>query len=183
MEKHPIESLMNTAMSNLKEMIDVNTVVGEPIDAGNGTTIIPVSKVCFGFAAGGCEFNSGTLDQYTKEGVDEDITYKLPFGGGSGAGVHLMPMGFLVVSPESVKMLPVNHCSAIDKLLDYVPDLMDKIEKMWNTERTYTYEFYDDDDDECGCGCVKEKKESDSQEDEQTNKNQQENDANEQQQN
>ena len=184
MEKHPIESLMNTAMSNLKEMIDVNTVVGEPIDAGNGTTIIPVSKVCFGFAAGGCEFNSGTLDQYTKEGVDEDITYKLPFGGGSGAGVHLMPMGFLVVSPESVKMLPVNHCSAIDKLLDYVPDLMDKIEKMWNTERTYTYEFYDDDDDdECGCGCVKEKKESDSQEDQQTNKNQQENDANEQQQN
>lgn len=157
MEKHPIESLMNTAMSNLKEMIDVNTVVGEAIDAGNGTTIIPVSKVCFGFAAGGCEFNSGTLDQYTKEGVDEDISYKLPFGGGSGAGVHLMPMGFLVSSPEGVKMLPVNHCSAIDKLLDYVPDLLEKIEDIWNTERTYTYEFYDD-EDECQCGCVKEEK-------------------------
>ena len=69
-----------------------------------------------------------------------------------------MPMGFLVVSPESVKMLPVNHCSAIDKLLDYVPDLMDKIEKIWNTERTYTYEFYDDEDEECKCGCVKEEK-------------------------
>jgi len=156
MEKHPIESLMNTAMTNLKEMIDVNTVVGEAIDAGNGTTIIPVSKVCFGFAAGGCEFNSGTLDQYSKAGVDEDISYKLPFGGGSGAGVHLMPMGFLVVSPDGVKMLPVNHCSAIDKLLDYVPDLLEKIENMWNTEKTYTYEFYDDDDDECTCGCVKE---------------------------
>lgn len=155
MEKHPIESLMNTAMTNLKEMIDVNTVVGEAIDAGNGTTIIPVSKVCFGFAAGGCEFNSGTLDQYTKAGVDEDISYKLPFGGGSGAGVHLMPMGFLVVSPDGVKMLPVNHCSAVDKLLDYVPDLLEKIENMWNTEKTYTYEFYDD-DDECMCGCVKE---------------------------
>ena len=159
MEKHPIESLMDTAMTNLKEMIDVNTVVGEAIDAGNGITIIPVSKVCFGFAAGGCEFNSGTLDQYTKEGVDEDISYKLPFGGGSGAGVHLMPMGFLVVSPDSVKMLPVNHCSAIDKLLDYVPDLLEKIENMWNTEKTYTYEFYDD-DDECDCACAKMKKET-----------------------
>ena len=158
MEKHPIESLMNTAMSNLKEMIDVNTVVGEPIDAGNGTTIVPVSKVCFGFAAGGCEFNSGTLDQYSKAGVDEDISYKLPFGGGSGAGVNLMPMGFLVVSPDGIKMLPVNHCSAIDKLLDYVPDLLEKIEDIWNTERTYTYEFYDD-DDECQCGCMKEEKE------------------------
>lgn len=159
MEKHPIESLMDTAMTNLKEMIDVNTVIGEAIDAGNGITIIPVSKVCFGFAAGGCEFNSGTLDQYTKEGVDEDISYKLPFGGGSGAGVHLMPMGFLVVSPDSVKMLPVNHCSAIDKLLDYVPDLLEKIENMWNTEKTYTYEFYDD-DDECDCACTKMKKET-----------------------
>ena len=159
MEKHPIESLMNTAMSNLKDMIDVNTVVGEAIDAGNGTTIIPVSKVCFGFAAGGCEFNAGTLDQYSKQGVDEDISYKLPFGGGSGAAAHLMPMGFLVVSPDSVKMLPVNHCSALDKFLDYVPDLFDKIEKMWNTEKTYTYEFYDDDEDECVCGCVKEGKE------------------------
>ena len=159
MEKHPIESLMDTAMTNLKEMIDVNTVIGEAIDAGNGITIIPVSKVCFGFAAGGCEFNSGTLDQYTKEGVDEDISYKLPFGGGSGAGVHLMPMGFLVVSPDSVKMLPVNHCSAIDKLLDYVPDLLEKIENMWNTEKTYTYEFYDD-DDECDCACAKMKKET-----------------------
>ena len=158
MEKHPIESLMNTAMSNLKEMIDVNTVVGEAIDGGNGITIIPISKVGFGFAAGGCEFNNGTLNQYIKEGVDEDISYKLPFGGGSGAGVHLMPMGFLVVSPDGVKMLPVNHCSAIDKLLDYVPDLLDKIENMWNTEKTYTYEFYDD-DDECACGFVTQEKE------------------------
>lgn len=73
-------------------------------------------------------------------------------------GVNLMPMGFLVVSSEGIKMLPVNHCSAIDKLLDYVPDLLDKIEDMWNTERTYTYEFYDD-DDECTCGCVTKEKE------------------------
>lgn len=85
MENHPIEGLMNTAMSNLKDMIDVNTVVGDAIDCGNGTTIIPVSRVCFGFAAGGSEFKGETIDQYSKEGIDEDITYKLPFGGGSGA--------------------------------------------------------------------------------------------------
>ena len=82
-----------------------------------------------------------------------------------------MPMGFLVVSSDSVKMLPVNHCSAIDKLLDYVPDLFDKIEKMWNTEKTYTYEFYDDDEDEheCRCGCVKEEKETPSNSNNQNN--------------
>ena len=130
MEKHPIESLMNTAMSNLKEMIDVNTVVGEAIDTGNGTTIIPVSKVCFGFAAGGCEFNSGTLDQYTKEGVDEDISYKLPFGGGSGAGVSINPVAFLVVNQDGVKLMPINHVSTVDKLMDYVPDLMEKANKI-----------------------------------------------------
>lgn len=177
MEKHPIESLMNTAMSNLKEMIDVNTVVGQPIDAGNGTTIVPVSKVCFGFAAGGCEFNSGTLDQYSKAGVDEDISYKLPFGGGSGAGVNLMPMGFLVVSPDGIKMLPVNHCSAIDKLLDYVPDLLEKIENIWNTEKTYTYEFFDD-EDECQCGCMKEEKNTGANNEQENNQNENNNSEN-----
>ena len=146
MEGHPIESLMNTAMSNLKDMIDVDTVVGDAIDCGNGTTIIPVSKVCFGFAAGGSEFNGETVDQYTKEGSDEDITYRLPFGGGSGAGVNITPIGFLVVSDMGVKMLPVDHCSSLDKLLDYVPDILDKISEMWDRETVYEYEFYDSDD-------------------------------------
>lgn len=155
MENHPIEGLMNTAMNNLKDMIDVNTVVGEAIDCGNGTTIIPVSKVCFGFAAGGSEFKGETIDQYSKEGMDEDITYRLPFGGGSGAGVNIMPMGFLVASESGVKMLPVDHCSSIDKLLDYVPDVLNKITELWNTEKVYKYEFYEDDDEneECNCGC------------------------------
>ena len=85
MTNHPIEGLMNTAMSNLREMIDVNTIVGDPIETINGTIIIPISKVSFGFAAGGCEFKGETLDQYKKEGIDEDIIYRLPFGGGSGA--------------------------------------------------------------------------------------------------
>ena len=96
MGEHPLESLMNTAMSKLKDMIDVDTVVGDAIDCGNGTTIIPVSKVSYGFAVGGSEFNGETVDKYTKEGIDEDITYRLPFGGGTGAGVNITPIGFLV---------------------------------------------------------------------------------------
>ena len=141
---------MNTAMSNLKDMIDVDTVVGDAIDCGNNTTIIPISKVCFGFAAGGSEFNSETLDQYSKEGVDEDISYKLPFGGGSGAGVNIVPVGFLVVSDSGVKMLPVDHCSSLDKLLDYVPDILNKVIDVCAKEKTYRYEIYDDVDD-CEC--------------------------------
>lgn len=156
MVEHPIEGLMNTAMNNLRDMIDVNTIVGEPIKSDNGTTIIPISKVAFGFAAGGSEFNGETVDQYTREGTDEDIVYRLPFGGGSGAGVSITPIGFLIVTDSTAKMLPVDHCSAIDKLLDYVPDLIEKISEMWNNEKVYKYEFYEDDDDEkedtkCNC--------------------------------
>ena len=153
MNEHPIEGLMNTAMNNLKDMIDVDTVVGDAIDCGNNTTISPISKVCFGFAAGGSEFNSETLDQYSKEGTDEDIYYKLPFGGGSGAGVNIAPIGFLVVSDSGVKMLPVNHCSALDKILDYVPDVLNKLLDMCGKEKTYRYEIYEDVGNDCACGC------------------------------
>ena len=76
MNNHPIEGLMNTAMNNLREMIDVNTIVGEPIETVNGTIIIPISKVSFGFAAGGSEFKGEAMDQYKKEGIDEDIIYR-----------------------------------------------------------------------------------------------------------
>lgn len=85
MNNHPIEGLMNTAMNNLRDMIDVNTIVGESIETIDGTVIIPISKVSFGFAAGGSEFLGETIDNYKKEGIDENITYRLPFGGGSGA--------------------------------------------------------------------------------------------------
>ena len=94
MSEHPIESLMNTAMSNLKDMIDVNTVIGETIELENGTAIVPISKVAFGFAAGGSEFNMGTLETSRKQGIDEESKCSLPFGGGSGAGVNIQPVGF-----------------------------------------------------------------------------------------
>lgn len=85
MNNHPIEGLMNTAMNNLRDMIDVNTIVGEAIETIDGTVIIPISRVSFGFAAGGSEFAAESIDNYKKDGLDENITYRLPFGGGSGA--------------------------------------------------------------------------------------------------
>jgi sporulation protein YtfJ len=161
---------MNTAMSNLKDMIDVNTVIGEAIETVNGTVIIPISKVCFGFAAGGSEFVSSALEETKKKGSEEETKSKLPFGGGSGAGVNIVPVGFLVVNESGTKMLPVDHCSAIDKLLDYVPEAIDKITEIFNGEKTYTYEFYEDADgnceESCTCGCHENQNEEESEEEE-----------------
>lgn len=131
-QQHPIENLMLTAMNSIKDMVDVNTIIGEPIETSNNTIIIPISKVGFGFAAGGSEFKGETIDEYTKREKEEAIQYRLPFGGGSGAGVSIAPVAFLVVQPNNVKLLPVEHCSAIDRLLDYVPDLMEKVNIILN---------------------------------------------------
>lgn len=127
MSEHPIEGLMLTAMNSIQDMVDVNTIIGEPIETSNNMVIIPISKVGFGFAAGGSEFKGETLDEYTKKEKEEAIQYRLPFGGGSGAGVSISPVAFLVVTQNNVKLLPVNHSSALDKLIDYVPDLMEKV--------------------------------------------------------
>ena len=126
MSEHPIEGLMITAMNSIQDMVDVNTIIGEPIETTNGIVIIPISKVSFGFAAGGSEFKGETIDEYTRKDKEEAIQYRLPFGGGSGAGVNINPIAFLVIQESSVKLLPVNHTSSIDKLLDYIPDLVEK---------------------------------------------------------
>ena len=132
MSEHPIENLMMTAMSSIQDMVDVNTIIGETIETQNGISIIPISKVCFGFAAGGSEFSGETLKEYNKKNENEEIEYKLPFGGGAGAGVSIRPVAFLVVQGNNVKLMPVDHDSCIDKLLDYVPDLMQKMNDMFN---------------------------------------------------
>ena len=130
--EHPIEGLMVTAMNSIQDMIDVNTIIGEPIETNNNIVIIPISKVGFGFAAGGSEFKGETIDEYSKKDKEEAIQYRLPFGGGSGAGVSIVPIAFLVVQPNNVKLLPVSHSSAIDRLIDYVPDLMEKMNNYLN---------------------------------------------------
>lgn len=132
MSEHPIEGLMITAMSSIKDMIDVNTIIGEPIETSNNIVIIPISKVSFGFAAGGSEFKGETIDEYKKVDKEEEIQYRLPFGGGSGAGVTINPIAFLVIQSNTVKLMPVNHSSSLDKLLDYMPDLIEKTNNMMN---------------------------------------------------
>lgn len=119
MNEHPIDGLMSSAMSNIKEMVDVNTIVGNPVTIPDGTTIIPISKVSFGFAAGGSEFGNGQEKQ-------------LPFGGGSGAGVTINPVGFLVASSSQVKFISVGQPTATDKLVDYVPEAIDKIQSFFD---------------------------------------------------
>lgn len=134
MSEHPIENLMTTAMNSIKDMVDVNTIVGEPIQTSNNMVIIPISKVGFGFAAGGSEFRGETINEYTKKDKEEAIAYKLPFGGGAGAGVSISPIAFLVVSSNNVKLLPVDHNSCLDRLIDYVPDLIDKCNNILNKQ-------------------------------------------------
>ena len=132
MSEHPIEGLMTTAMNSIQDMIDVNTIIGDPIETSNNIVIIPISKVSFGFAAGGSEFKGETIDEYKKVDKEEKVQYRLPFGGGAGAGVSIQPIAFLVITQENVKLMPVDHTSCIDKLLDYVPDLMEKANNMIN---------------------------------------------------
>lgn len=120
-DRHPIEGLMQTAMESLKTMVDVNTILGDPVETPDGAVIVPVSRVSFGFAAGGSEFASANAKG--SEGSH-------PFGGGSGAGIALNPVAFLVVGRESVRLLPVNQTAIYDRLIDAVPQVLDRIQGM-----------------------------------------------------
>ena len=139
MNEHPIEGLMTSAMDSIRNMIDVNTIIGEPIETINNVIIIPVSKVGFGFAAGGSEIKGEAINEYNKKEKEEQIQYKLPFGGGSGAGVSINPVAFIVIQENNVRLLPIEHCSSIDRLLDYIPDFMDKIGNSLNKSSKQTY--------------------------------------------
>ncbi|MDI9484381.1 MAG: GerW family sporulation protein [Bacillota bacterium] len=118
-DKHPIEGLMQTAMESLKTMVDVNTILGDPVETPDGAVILPVSRVSVGFAAGGSEFSG-------KESKQSEMGH--PFGGGSGAGIALNPVAFLVVGKESVRLLPVSQNAIYDRLIDAVPQLIDQIQ-------------------------------------------------------
>ena len=132
MAEHPIQGLMTTAMQSIKDMVDVNTIVGDAVEAPDGTVIIPISKVSFGFAAGGGEYSSccstgddeGSKDESGKGGEKQGS--KFPFAGGSGAGVSISPVAFMVVGQEQIKLLPVNINSSVDKILDMIPEIIEK---------------------------------------------------------
>lgn len=133
MSEHPIKSLMTTAMESIKEMVDVNTIVGDAVQAPDGTVIIPISRVTFGFAAGGGEYNGCCTAE--KGGEEEEGSNKIssfPFAGGSGAGVSINPVAFMVVGQQQIKLLPVNLNTTVDKILDFIPDVINKINDAYN---------------------------------------------------
>ena len=120
MAEHPIKGLMETAMENLKEMVDVNTIVGDAVESPEGTVIIPISKVAFGFGAGGSEFGEKPNE------ASPDSTAK--FGGGSGGGVSISPVAFMVVGQGQIKLMPVDQQqSPATELIEKVPTLLEKI--------------------------------------------------------
>lgn len=125
---------MKTAMESIKEMVDVNTIVGEPVETPDGSVIIPISRVSCGFVAGGGEYDATATD--TKD-------LPLPFGGGSGAGVSVQPVGFLVVGHNEVRLLPVDSNAILDRLIDVTPKVMSQIQSMFTTKGTPSPEYVD----------------------------------------
>ncbi|MBQ8922819.1 MAG: GerW family sporulation protein [Oscillospiraceae bacterium] len=112
--EHPVQETLRVTMDEIRGMVDANTIVGQPIQCGNGTTVIPISKVSFGFASGGS-------DLPTK--VAKDM-----FGGGGGAGVSISPIAFLVIMPNDVKLLQLSvNASTPNAIVNMVPDVMDKV--------------------------------------------------------
>ncbi len=116
---HPIEDLMSTTMAKIRDMVDANTIIGTPITAADGVTLIPISKLSFGFASGGSDMKG-------KASNEQQL-----FGGGSGAGVHLSPVAFVVISNGTVRILPIAPppSTTVDRVIDIVPDVMDRIKK------------------------------------------------------
>ncbi|TFE29948.1 GerW family sporulation protein [Cohnella luojiensis] len=129
MSEHPINGLMQTAMENIKDMVDVNTIVGEPVQTPDGSVILPISKVGFGFAAGGSEFSGMEESSGSASGQDaHNASVSLPFGGGSGGGVSITPIAFLVVGTQGVKVVPLdNQTHILERLIDAAPQWVDKL--------------------------------------------------------
>lgn len=117
-KQHPIHELMGTTMEKIRSMLDANTIIGDPIRA-EGVTLIPVSRLSFGFASGGSDFVT------KNQKPDAQNT----FGGGSGASARMEPVAFLVIKGDSVKLLPVNPppATTVDRAIEMVPDVVDKV--------------------------------------------------------
>lgn len=120
MDKHPIETIMSTTMENIRDMIDVNTVVGDAVTPAEGTVIIPISRVSFGFVAGGGEYGLKTPQPTAND---------LPFAGGTGAGVTVQPMGFLVVKNDQVRLTPAQYYAPVDRVIEMIPPLLGDVRR------------------------------------------------------
>lgn len=134
MDSHPINSLMEKAMENLKKMVEVNTIVGEAIETKNGTVIIPVTKVNCGFGAGGSEYAP------KNQAANDD----LPFGGGSGGGISIQPVGFLVVQNNDLRFQMVNDNALWDRLIEQIPEFILNLKHSFASESDNTLNLQDD---------------------------------------
>ena len=127
MLNHPIEGLMQTTMQNIKDMVDVNTIVGDAVETQDGQVIIPISKVSFGFASGGGEYR-----------MANDVNEK-PFAGGAGAGVSVQPVAFMVVGNNNMKLMPVDQGSnMLNSILDFIPKISKEVENNNDTSQQNT---------------------------------------------
>ena len=117
MEKHPIGDLTEITLSKIKELVDVNTVVGDPINTPDGITLIPVSRVSLGFANAGGDLK----------------TRETAFGGGNGAGIKIDPVGFLCIQEGSVRMINISSPAAttLDRIIELAPEIIDKGEQLY----------------------------------------------------
>ncbi len=114
-----IETLLHTALANLRELVDANTVVGDVI-AGDGLTVVPVSRVSCGFLAGG---------------GDTTARERKPLIGGSGAGIQINPVAFLVLEPGSVRLIPVDGATNLDKAIEAIPLAAEQLKKLFGGGR------------------------------------------------
>lgn len=113
-----LSNMLSSTIDEIKKMVDANSVVGEPMTAGDGVTIVPISKISIGFGGGGSDYVSKNAN--TKEN---------PFGGGVGTGVKVTPVAFLVIKEGNVRMLPVAAPAntTADRLVEMIPDTLEKI--------------------------------------------------------
>lgn len=116
-EEKPIERVMETAFSKIKSLIDADTVIGSPITTNDGFSIIPISKITMGFITGGGEYSDMSRENYTE----------YPFAGGSGTGMSISPVGFLVSDGKTVKIITMDEKGLFDKLLSSIPEALEKI--------------------------------------------------------
>lgn len=124
MAEHPIEGIMGVTMEKIRQLVDANTIIGEPITV-DGATIIPISRVTFGFASGGSDVGTKTNKQM--------------FGGGTGAGVSIAPIAFLVISGGNVRTIQlVEHVSPVDSAINALPDLVDRISALIKKDKLET---------------------------------------------
>ena len=116
---NPIGELMQTTMENVKNILKVDTVVGDPIYTPDGITLVPISRISVGFGGGGVEFGS------KKEGETR------PYGGGNATGVKIEPMGFLVIKDGNIRMINVTPpaTTTVDRLIDMVPQVIDRVDE------------------------------------------------------